>query len=344
LHPSTLIGWHLLLKFNPADLQQALRAFEQSVIADPKSASAQAGLAMALFTLSRLGVVGRDVFGRANAAAQSAVRLDPQLALAHVAEGTAYMTADWNIAEAEKSYRRAIALDSRCTLALVGLSQVLASTARLDEGLIAARQAASVDPVSPMIGVQLGMVLYSQHRFEDACLTFREVLHRERNFALAHYFLGLSSAYLGRYAEAEHHLSRSELDPGVLQTDFAWIELLQGNRAPAEKAYEQTRAAIRAGDVSEAACLLLAAWLGRFDDAFRALEIASRERQPEILCLSSDPRLEPLRKDPRYPKALKNLPFHARAGGPRYHDEPYGLDRVRSWSRRFAGHLRPGFS
>jgi tetratricopeptide (TPR) repeat protein len=216
------------------------------------------------------------------------------------------------MAEGEKCLRRALELDPATILALVYLSQLYSATGRLDEALSIAQRTAVVDPVSPIVGVQVGILMYAQRRFADAEIAFRNVLHRERNFALAHYYLGLNSAYRGKFDEAVHHLSQADLHPGVLRTDRAWLALLQGDRTPAESVYRDLQTAVQAGKTNASAVVLLAAWLGRLDDAFVALEIAARERHPELLMLQSDPRLDPLRGDQRYRQLLKRLKLDVR--------------------------------
>jgi DNA-binding winged helix-turn-helix (wHTH) protein/Flp pilus assembly protein TadD len=308
--PSTLIGWHLFHKVTLADTRRALSAFEKAVAVHPESAIAHAGLAAALLTLPRLAEGGADWFERARAESATALRLDPHLGAAHASHGTVQMVVDWDFVAAEKSFRRAIELDPSSILALVNLSQLLSATARLNEALVVAQRAVRIDPVSPMIGVQVGIVLYSQGRFEDAARQFQSVLDRERSFTLAHYYLGLTYGYLGRFAEALTHLGRADLHPGVLRTDRAWVALRAGDRKSGERAYDVIKAEVGAGSVSPSALLLLAVSLGKLDDAFGALETSFQERNPDLLNLQSDPRLEGLRTDARYHNLVRRL--HAR--------------------------------
>ena len=102
---------------------------------------------MALVSLSRFGAVGRDVLEPPKLPRNRQFVWDPQLPWPMWPTVPQTWT-DWNIKDGEKSYGRAIAIDSRCTLALVGLSQVMISTARLNEGLAAAGrvEASAVQP------------------------------------------------------------------------------------------------------------------------------------------------------------------------------------------------------
>ena len=47
--------------------------------------------------------------------------------------------------------------------------------------------------------------------------------------------------------------------------------------------------------------------LGDVDEAFDWLEIAIKERSSGMLLLRVHPRLDPIRKDPRYPELVRRL-------------------------------------
>ncbi len=56
---------------------------------------------------------------------------------------------------------------------------------------------------------------------------------------------------------------------------------------------------------------VLYASLGDIDDAFNWLEIAIDEQAPGIIMLRVHPRLDPIRKDPRYPILVRRLGLDA---------------------------------
>jgi hypothetical protein len=57
------------------------------------------------------------------------------------------------------------------------------------------------------------------------------------------------------------------------------------------------------------------AQLGRRDDAFRELEVAWRGRTSWMLWLETEPRLEPLRDDPRWPALVHRMGYPRSAAG-----------------------------
>jgi hypothetical protein len=53
--------------------------------------------------------------------------------------------------------------------------------------------------------------------------------------------------------------------------------------------------------------LLLAAVLNRQDEAYEAIEAGLARRAPELLTLHVEPRLDSIRKDPRYAAVLERI-------------------------------------
>lgn len=306
-HPAELIGWHLQSKGAPAEMLRALASFELAVREAPRSAGAHAGLAQTILLLPFLAGGGTERFAEAKKEAETAIRLDPESSAGHAALGGAQMLLDWDMAAAERSLRRALELDPKNVPAVLHYSRLLSWKRRNAEAAALLRNAQRLDPVSPVIGVEMGRVLYEMRDFAAAERQLNSVLEREKNFALAHYFLGLTYGFLGRYEEAEHHLRATELQEGVLRTDRAWLRLLQGDRGPAEAAFRATQRLIAEGRFAPSSVLLLSVVLGRNDDAMAALNSAVRERAVELLSIPSDPRIESLRADPRYHAILGRL-------------------------------------
>jgi hypothetical protein len=59
--------------------------------------------------------------------------------------------------------------------------------------------------------------------------------------------------------------------------------------------------------VNASAKLLLASILGHVDEAYESLEAGVASRAPELLTLHIEPRLDPIRTDPRYDTVLRRI-------------------------------------
>ncbi|MEZ5398509.1 MAG: winged helix-turn-helix domain-containing protein [Bryobacteraceae bacterium] len=294
------IAQHLLTKGTPAEAAKALRYFEQAVRERPQSANAHGGLAQTLTVLPQLAIGGPAEFARAREEARAALELDPKNAAAHTAMGTTLYFADWDFGEAERWLKKALELDHQSAGPAIVYAQLLATLERWEEAAAMIERARAGDPVSPLLGVLAGRLQYDQGRFEAAAAEFEDVLERERHFSLAHYYLALANGFLGRYAEADRHFAASELQPGVLRTDRAWLSLRQGDRAPAVAAYADLRELVAGGKAEPGSPLLLAVALGDLDAAFSILDQAYQARSATFLHARTDPRLDALRRHPRY--------------------------------------------
>jgi adenylate cyclase len=270
----------------------SLDFYQQAIKKDPSFAPAYAGLAAALALRSAVTFNGDPADGgllnEMRSAAEKALQLDPLLAEAHDALGAVYAhDAQWQ--QAEKSFRRAIALDpnSSSWRADFALS-LLWPLGRIGEASQQLRAAEQSDPLSSQIQGALGAVLLSGGRYAEA------VGHCQRASGLDRIDC------VGRVRLAE-----GRIDPA--------IRILETARLPRWLAYAYGRAGRR----SEAEALatpergrllqraLVYAGLGDKDRTFEALDrmtvlgpvrLGRTLTFPELAFLRGDPRLKVLRK------------------------------------------------
>src|SRR5262249_54211581 len=132
---------------DPAELTQALEAFQQAAQADPDFAEAHAGVAQAYLLLSDWGIQPPGLAMReAQGAAERAAGLDPSLAGAHAAQGAILADYRWDWAGAEREYSQAIALNASDPMTHEWYSDLLAIVGRPKDALREIRQAAALDP------------------------------------------------------------------------------------------------------------------------------------------------------------------------------------------------------
>ena len=114
----------------------AIRNFEEAVGRDSMFAVAHAGLAD---IYSRLPVAtdgpSADAIARAKSAAAQAIEIESDLAEAHAALGWIAFYGDWNWAESEKRFRRALQIKADDFSAHVGFAHLLSNTGRSHDAL-----------------------------------------------------------------------------------------------------------------------------------------------------------------------------------------------------------------
>src|SRR3989449_2450462 len=139
-------------------LKKALECFDQALALDPQYALAYAGLADACTVLAQYGLAPPNVLRpRARAAVQKALDLAPDLAEVYCASGALGFICDWDWPRAARDLRRAVELNPRYVAARQWLSYYLVFIeGRLEEGVAHAQRAVELDPLAPLLVMQLG--------------------------------------------------------------------------------------------------------------------------------------------------------------------------------------------
>lgn len=296
----------------PASTRSAIASFRAALDKDPGYALAWAGLADAYSVLGFMEGVPTETRQQAAQAAARAVQLDDSLAETHVAKATAQALYEWDWAGAEKSYRRAIALDPNSSLALYGLSKLLASERRFDEAIPAVRKALELDPLSPIIATSVGWELSAARRYPEADAAFTAAMALNPNFTWMHLFRAWSYEARGNFtaAIADLKLAVDLGDSGGMATaELAYALARNGRNNEAGDLLSRIQATSRQRFVSGFVFARAYEGLGRRNDATAALEQAADEHSPMIVFIGAEPIFDPMRSDPRFQALIKRLRF-----------------------------------
>jgi tetratricopeptide (TPR) repeat protein len=123
---------------------------------------------------------------------------------------------------------------------------------------------------------------------------------------------------LGRFDEARAEYEEGRrLSGGIAGPSFglAHLEVAAGNEAEARRILAELTAARSTRVVSAWGIGALHASLGDVDEAFKWLEIAIGEKASGLILLRVHPRLDPIRRDPRYWPMVQRVGL-SDAGGP----------------------------
>src|SRR5918912_2628633 len=128
-------------------LQKGIDYFNQAKEKDLNYAPAYSGLADCYWLLNVYNVgPATDYSAKARAAATKALSLDETLAEAHASLASVSYRYDWNWAEAEQHFKRAVGLSPDYATAQQGYSALLAAESRFDEANAEARRAQELEP------------------------------------------------------------------------------------------------------------------------------------------------------------------------------------------------------
>jgi len=304
-----LQGRYFWNKRTTQGLQQAVECFEQAIAKDPDYARAYAGLADSLALMSSYDVASPSVLiPKARAAALKALELDDKLAEAHASLALIAQNYDWDWQSAEKEYRRAIELDPNYATGHHWYAEHLAFRGRFDEAFAEIERARQLDPLSLIIQVDNGAILFFSRQYDRAIEQFQAVLKVEPTFPRAR-MMDYAYAQQGRYAEA---LADIEIWRRVDNTYWILIEEgyvygRAGQPAEARRALEKLKLMNRGGKIDPFGLVPVYVGLGDKDQAFAWIEKSIANHSPGPIALKVDPIYDPLRSDPRFQSVLQRL-------------------------------------
>ncbi len=134
---------------NPEDARAAIGFYEQAIALDPHYARAYASLSVTWTSLGATFLSGdeqRQAYAKARGAVEQALRLDPDVAIAHAARGLLLQWADFDWTGAEAEYRRAVELAPTDGLSLFSLGRMQGTLGHPEQAIVMLRQTITIDP------------------------------------------------------------------------------------------------------------------------------------------------------------------------------------------------------
>ncbi len=165
-----------------------------------------------------------------------------------------------------------------------------------------------------LIHTVVGDAYYYAREYERSLVYYRKAIELDPRFDGAHTDLARSLEALGRFDEARREYEEGRrLSGGVAGPSFglAHLEASSGNEAEARRILQELIAARSHRVVSAWGIAALHASLGDVDEAFRWLDVAVEERATGLVFLRVHPRLDSIRKDPRYLALLRKVGLDA---------------------------------
>jgi serine/threonine-protein kinase len=309
-HLEYLKSRHSFLEGTPQSWEVGLRHAKRALEIDPASALAWTALAdYYIFRAIRGMTAPAEAADQAMRAANTALKLDPSLADAYVSIGT-ILSHTGDVAGGLSALQKAVELNPGSAHAQNLLGRALYSYERHSEALAAMHKSMSLDPQSMMIYVGVGDAYYFARQYEKSVLHYRLGIELDPRFDGAHTGLARSLEALGRFDEARAEYEEGgRLAGGVAGPSFglAHLAVAMGNEREARRILGELTQARATRVVSSWGIAVLHASLGDVDETFRWLEIAIEEHSPGLILLRVHPRLDPVRKDPRYSALVTRL-------------------------------------
>jgi DNA-binding winged helix-turn-helix (wHTH) protein/TolB-like protein/Tfp pilus assembly protein PilF len=185
---------------NPA---RALEWFEQAARGDAGFAAPRAAIAEAWLGRALAGSDPRDAFAKSRAAAEEALRIDPNNAEAHAVLGAVLFWDAWNRAESRRHLERALALNASLARARHDYAFLLVETGAPDAGIQELRTAISLDPLAPRVNLDAGWIFLQARRFDEAVRYATRALELEPRMVEARLCIARARIYQGHGTPAD---------------------------------------------------------------------------------------------------------------------------------------------
>jgi TolB-like protein/Tfp pilus assembly protein PilF/tRNA A-37 threonylcarbamoyl transferase component Bud32 len=295
-----------------AEVRPALEALQRAITIDPEFAAPHAAVARTYILLAGDGEIPQaEAYPAAKAAAHRALELDPGLPDAHVALADVSFYYEWDWAAAEAEYLRAIELGASDVRARRQYANLLAAMGRPDDARPQADRAVALDPLTADVVLQAGMIAYYQRRYDEARDILRRVTQMDPRFPGAYRMLARIEEARGNIADAIDLTNRALALSDYIPARAAALSLQAqaGQRSQAREGLAQMKSRLAAENrplsPSYEAYVRLA--LGEREAALNLLSEAVASRDQAVLQMRVDPRLDPLRNDPRFQALLRTL-------------------------------------
>ncbi len=294
-------------------VKKGIEYFEQAIEKDPGYPLAYAGLADSYNILGFYGFAApRDAFPKAKAAALKALEIDEALAEAHASLAYANVYYDWDWSGAGREFKRSIELNPAYATARMNHSVYLTIMGHHQEGLAESEKALELDPLSLIGNANIALLFYFARHYDRVVEQCRKTLEMDPSFVVAHAWLGQTYLQKGAFQEA---IKAFEAAIELSERSHFYVAMLghaygvAGEVAEAQKILDQLKEQSATSYVSSYSIAEVCLGLGDLNQTFEWLEKAYQERARALAFLKVEPKLDPLRSDPRFQDLLRRMNF-----------------------------------
>ena len=294
-------------KLTEPDIKKAIELFSQAILKDPEYARAYAAIANAHRSLTLCCDGHPSELAQARDAARKAVELDDELAEGHSALAAVIYSYDWNWAEAEKEFRRALELDPNSSLSHWQYADFLLRMGRPKEHNEQGMRALELEPYSPFFNA-----FGANKDPEKAVERIRFAIDLDPNFYFSHLMAAFIYGRKGMYADAieEARLSKK------LSPDQTWSDVILSNIFVKAGRPEESRPILDQLLLREKSRFVppyhIASVYNNVGDKERALDWLEKAydiRDPKMTFLKTDTNWKNVENEPRFKDLLRRVGF-----------------------------------
>jgi TolB-like protein/DNA-binding winged helix-turn-helix (wHTH) protein/Tfp pilus assembly protein PilF len=310
-HELYLKGRYFWNKRTEDGFKRATESFKEAIVQDPTYALPYVGLADTYVLLGYYSMVSpHEVYPEAERAARKAIEMDEALGEAHSSLAGVFMDYRWTWPEVEREYKRALELNPGYAVAHQWYGNYLSAMGRSEEAIKETLRARELDPLSLVINTNVAWAYHLARQHDKALDEAKTTLQMDPNFYWAHLLRGRAFEAKGMHGEAIAAFEKAVAFSGgsfMVLSELGHAYAAAGRRGDAHRILRQL-SEVRTGEYrSPYDIALVYVGLGQKDDAFYWLEKSYQERARALGFAKVEPRLDPLRSDPRFADLLRRM-------------------------------------
>ncbi len=297
-------GWHFHNRCTREGFEKAIDCFQRAALRDNTDSRPLEAMCRTYLALGTCGMrPPREMYRAFLAVHRQAVALSGLTPELRLDRGHGLHIFERRTVEAESDMLRARLTGARRAAADICLTMLYASLGRLDEALDAVAEAKGADALWPMVMPTEINLYICRREFDRAVACGQQALELHPYLAFARLFYAQALEFSGSVDEA---LTQYRL-ASALSPDLPWLRALEatclarhGRQSDAAVLCKQLHNSRVTEYVDAYYMALLRDALEDRDGAFRELERAFEENSAALPILNIDPRMDSLRRDPRF--------------------------------------------
>ena len=291
-------------KRNEEGLRKSIEYFQQAISEDPQYALAYAGMADSYIAAAEGGFVPLDeAYAKTLWASSKAVEADETVADGHIMVATV-KEHDWNWAEAEREYRRAIELNPGLARAHHWYGLLLSALKRHDEAVSELKRAVEIEPLNASLYANQAIVYANAHRYSDALESVNAARTISGSGKSWNDILGMLHIYQGMFDRGLEEIRSGAAEPRRID-DLLQLAYALGRAGKRREALQMINQLERKTNADAVGVAIAWTGIGNKDKAFEWLNRALDVHSPGELWIGVFPSLDPLRSDPRFKELLR---------------------------------------
>ncbi len=295
--------------YDSEQYERQLAALRRAIEIDPGFAAAHAEIAIAMSLGNTRGLSDRRAIQQAEWHARQAVRLDPNLAQAHLALGRVFVRYPNRYRESAREILAALRLNASDTQALHSVVTYFVSSGDMRKAECVGNRILQIDPLSTE-GVSRGYWYINSVDPEGAFANAKWALESKGSELAGHDIRALALILQGNLAQAEHEADaakRIDSDHYRGKSLQAMIAAARGDRVRAETFLRSFESDARATHWAAIRTAHVYAKLGDTDHAIEWVRHAISLGHHNWYAMVKHPWFEPLQADPRFQEMLSQI-------------------------------------